>query len=211
MTTHNLPQIPLAKLIRSAQPGFAIGERANNGVIQLRMNNVTTDGNLDWSNFIRVPATQKQIEKYSLQAGDVLFNSTNSPELVGKTTFFQGHKESITFSNHFLRLRVDEKKLNPQYLARWLTKQWQLKVFRRYCTQWVNQASVRKDDLLSLEIPLPPLDEQQRIAAILSKADRLRRLRRYAQSLSDGYLRRVFGDVRRSGVESKEVVIDAFE
>lgn len=192
MVSRNWPCVTLRQLIRSAQPGFASGERDRDGIIQLRMNNVTTNGNLDWSSFIRVPASNKQIQKYSLQPDDVLFNSTNSPELVGKTALFQEHKEPVVFSNHFLRLRTNENKLDPQYLARWLTKQWQLRVFEKYCTQWVNQATVRKDDLLSLKILLPPLDEQKRIAAILSKADRLRQLRRYAGELSDGYLQSVF-------------------
>jgi type I restriction enzyme S subunit len=184
--------VSLSKLIRGAQSGFASGERATDGVIQIRMNNVTTDGSLDWTNFIRVPASQKQIEKYRLRPGDVLFNSTNSPELVGKTTTFQGHKEPVVFSNHFIRLRVDESKLDAEYLARWLIKQWQLRTFERFCTRWVNQATVRKEDLLALEIPLPSLDEQKHIAAILNKANRLRRLRRYARELSDGYLGSVF-------------------
>ncbi|MCB9109544.1 MAG: restriction endonuclease subunit S [Anaerolineales bacterium] len=192
MTFNDWHTVRLADLIQSAQPGFATGERADDGVIQMRMNNVTTNGELDWSKFIRVPTTNKQVQKYSLKSGDVLFNSTNSPELVGKTTAFLGHKEPIVFSNHFLRLRTNGRRLDPQYLARWLTKQWQLRVFEKYCTQWVNQATVRKEDLLSLEIPLPPLDEQRRIAAILSRADRLRRLRRTALELSDGYLQSVF-------------------
>ncbi len=190
--SENLPTVSLSKLIRDAQSGFASGERATDGVIQIRMNNVTTDGNLDWTSFIRIPASQNQIEKYHLLPRDVLFNNTNSPELVGKTTSFQGHKEPVVFSNHFIRLRVDKTRLNAQYLARWLTKQWQLRVFESLCTRWVNQATVRKGDLLALKIPLPPLNKQKHIAAILSKADHLRRLRRYIRELSDGYLQAVF-------------------
>ena len=184
--------VPLRQAIESAQSGFASGARDPNGVIQIRMNNVTTDGNLDWGSFIRVPATPRQLAKYRLQPGDVLFNATNSPELVGKTAAFDGHSEAVVFSNHFVRLRVAADRLDPWYLARWLTYRQQQRVFEGLCTRWVNQASVRKDDLLSLRIPLPPLPEQKRIAAILAKADRLRRLRRYALDLSDTYLQSVF-------------------
>jgi type I restriction enzyme S subunit len=52
--------------------------------------------------------------------------------------------------------------------------------------------AISRSDLEAIHLPLPPLDEQKRIAAILSKADRLRRLRRYARELSDGYLGSVF-------------------
>lgn len=52
--------------------------------------------------------------------------------------------------------------------------------------------AISREDLENIKFPLPPLQEQQRIAAILQKADRLRRLRRYARQLSDGYLQSVF-------------------
>jgi type I restriction enzyme S subunit len=87
-TVSNVPTVPLGELIAEAQPGFACGDRDPNGVIQLRMNNVTTDGLMDWSDFIRVPATTEQIERYRLLTGDVLFNNTNSAELVGKSAVF---------------------------------------------------------------------------------------------------------------------------
>uniref|UniRef100_A0ACD5GZ52 Restriction endonuclease subunit S n=1 Tax=Desertifilum tharense IPPAS B-1220 TaxID=1781255 RepID=A0ACD5GZ52_9CYAN len=182
----------LEDLIVNAQSGFASGTRADDGVIQVQMNNVTTDGYLDLSNFIRVPASTKQLKNYQLQVNDLLFNATNSPNLVGKTTLFRGFKEPVTFSNHFIRLRVDESQVEPSYLAKWFIVQWQARIFEKLCTQWVNQATVRKEDLLNLKICLPPIDEQKRIAAIAQKADRLRRTRRYALQLSDTYLQSVF-------------------
>ena len=80
---------------------------------------------------------------------------------------------------------MDETNLHPRYLALWLNFQWKHRVFERLCTQWVNQATVRRDDLLDLEIALPALAEQKRIAAILERADRLRRLRRYGLEMSE--------------------------
>ena len=52
--------------------------------------------------------------------------------------------------------------------------------------------AISRNDLESILVPFPPLPEQKRIAAILTRADRLRRLRRYARELSDTYLQSVF-------------------
>jgi type I restriction enzyme S subunit len=75
------------------------------------MNNVTADGSLDFTKLRRVPKTSRNISSYFVEPGDVLFNATNSPELVGKTAFFPGHTEPAVFSNHFLRLRPHPEKL----------------------------------------------------------------------------------------------------
>ncbi len=177
-------KVRLSEVIADARPGFASGEHDPGGTIQLRMNNVGTDGSLNWDKVRRVPATARQLEAYNLKPNDVVLNATNSPELVGKTTLFTGHDEEVLYSNHFLRLRTNSKQLYPPYLARWLTDQWRRKTFLGLCNQWVNQASVRKDDLLHLKIPLPPLSEQKRIADILDKADAIRRKRQEAADLA---------------------------
>ncbi|MDP2857790.1 MAG: restriction endonuclease subunit S [Bacillota bacterium] len=160
--------VRLGEVVREAQVGFACGERDPNGVIQLRMNNVTNRGGFDWSSFIRVPADSGTVAAYQLQPGDVLFNNTNSTELVGKTALFKSHTEPVVFSNHFTRLRTIHYKLSPQYLDLWLQSQWQQRVFENICNRWIGQSAVQRVKLLGLEIPLPPLPEQHRIAAILS-------------------------------------------
>ncbi len=165
---------PLGDAIASNRTGFASGKRATDGVVQLRMNNVRTDGTLDLSSVIRVPASKKQVSDLSLTKGDVLFNSTNSPELVGKTCLFKGFAEPVVFSNHFVRLRTRPERLRGDYLARWLTWMRDRGVFTHGRIKWVNQATFRTDDLFRLRIPLPPLAEQKRIAEILDAADALR-------------------------------------
>jgi type I restriction enzyme S subunit len=160
--------IKLGEVIANAQGGFASGERSENGVIQLRMNNVTVNGTFDWSSFIRVPADEEKVKAFRLEKGDVLFNNTNSVELVGKSAIFEGYQEPVVFSNHFTRLRTTNQ-LVPEYLFFWLRSQWQMRMFESICNRWVGQAAVQKDKLLSLVIPLPPLDEQKRITAILQE------------------------------------------
>lgn len=161
------PSVPLRDVIAEAQPGFASGQRDPNGVIQLRMNNVDTQGHMLWDSFIRVPTTADQLQRFALTPGDVLFNNTNSTELVGKSALFLAHEEPIVFSNHFTRLRTKPDACTPEFLAAWLMQQWNAKTFARLCNRWVGQSAVKADKLLGLAIPLPPLPEQRRIAAIL--------------------------------------------
>ncbi|MCV9962702.1 restriction endonuclease subunit S [Pararhizobium sp. BT-229] len=181
----------LGDIADDLRSGFACGLDDPAGVIQFRMNNVERDGSLNWSKTRRVP-TDMVKNGLTLQAGDILLNATNSPELVGKTALFVGADEPITFSNHFLRLRTKAEVAEPAYLARWLRRQFELGNFKAMCRSWVNQASITRDQVSNLEFPLPPLDEQKRIAAILDKADQLRQKRRQAIALLDSLTQSIF-------------------
>jgi type I restriction enzyme S subunit len=132
------------------------------------MNNVGIRGRLIWESFIRVPATRDEIDEYKLFPEDVLFNNTNSIELVGKSALFTGHQETIVYSNHFTRLRVAKEQLDPFFLATWLLHQWQSGVFENLCNRWIGQSAVKNEMLLGTNIPLPSLDEQRRIAGMLN-------------------------------------------
>ena len=197
--------VRLGEVMKEAQGGFACGERYPKGVIQLRMNNVTIQGTLDWSSFIRVPATEDQIREYCLERGDVLFNNTNSTELVGKSALFQEHDEPIVFSNHFTRLKTKADLLDSEFLSRWLLQQWQQKVFENLCNRWIGQSAVQRDKLLALEMPLPPLPEQRRISGILREqlgaVEKARAAAEAqleaAQALPSAYLREVFPKLRQ--------------
>jgi type I restriction enzyme S subunit len=166
-------EVALGDVITEARSGFACGADVDDGLLQVRMNNVTVDGGLNFAQQRRVPNDVDR-SAFLLQSHDVLFNATNSPELVGKTALFRGRDEPVVFSNHFLRLRTDRTRLIPSYLTRWLQYQYSRGVFRGMSQQWVNQATVRKERLLASVLPLPPLEEQQRIAKILDTADVLR-------------------------------------
>ncbi|MBN4079336.1 restriction endonuclease subunit S [Beggiatoa alba] len=191
----SFPSVRLSTLLVDVQPGFASGKKLDKGCLQVRMNNVEPDGSWNWSKERRVPITEKQRSRYLLKSNDILFNTTNSPKLAGKSALYKGLSEEVAFSNHFLRLRVNEDKLDAGFLTRYFAYLWQLRIFENMVDAWVNQATVKREEFLNLKIPLPPLKEQKRIATILDKADAIRRKRQQAIDLTDQLLRSVFLDM----------------
>lgn len=191
----------LGDVLVDIKPGFASRDNLDVGVFQFRMHNFTRESALDLTKRRRVNASPKQMQDQSVAAGDVLFNSTNSPELVGKSALIGHLDEPAVFSNHFLRLRTDPDRLDPSYLAQFLRCQFSRGVFRAMAKAWVNQATVGRDRLEELDVPLPPLPEQRRIAAILGHADALRAKRRqvlaHLDALTQSIFSDMFGDLRQ--------------
>ncbi|GAB4539048.1 MAG: hypothetical protein Kow0063_27480 [Anaerolineae bacterium] len=193
--------VRLGKYLTDIQPGIACGDKSlTEGVPHLRMNNISTDGTIDLSLLWRIPIDPDDLEKYRLRPGDVLFNNTNSVELVGKTALFTIENGDYVFSNHLTRLRtVDE--LRPGWLAFYLRFLWQNRYFERKANRWVGQSAVRDDVLKALLILLPPVEKQDGIVARLeAQMAEVQRLRAAAErqleainALPGALLNEVFG------------------
>ena len=193
----------LSDLLTDVKSGFACGEDPAEGMFQFRMNNITTQGRLDFSKKRRVPRDTLSLDSFVLENGDVLLTPPIARTLSESAAFFPGHEEPAVFSNHFLRLRPREDKLDGRYLARWLVLQFHRGIFRGMCRQWVNQATVNRDSLLNLRVPLPSLPEQRRIADVLDRTEALRAKRRAAlaqlDSLTQSLFLDLFGDPTSKG------------
>ncbi|MFF7239100.1 hypothetical protein [Streptomyces collinus] len=144
-----------------AQPGFASGKhnRDGDGIVHLRPMNITRNGAIDLSDARYVNDDSDRRVEY----GDVLFNNTNSPALVGKTAWV-GSLEPAAYSNHMTRLRGPQG-LDSKFLAIQLHWLWASGYFKLVLNNHVNQASVASKALLATEIVIPPLPEQLRLAA----------------------------------------------
>jgi len=153
-------------LIADIQPGFACGQnnRVGEGVAHLRPMNVNETGRIDLSDMKYVPYSQADRDERLLREGDVVFNNTNSPELVGKTAHYD-LPEPRAFSNHMTRLRCRLDALHPRYCAMLLHQMWREGYFGTVCNNHVSQSSVSRAVLLNTPILLPPLAEQKRIVA----------------------------------------------
>jgi type I restriction enzyme, S subunit len=153
--------------------GFPQGEHndSGSGVPHLRPFNVSEDGTIDLSQ-IKSVAPPQDDSNYWVRQEDVIFNNTNSEELVGKTALFP-HCGRFVLSNHMTLLRVvSPSSIDPFWLAMAFYHQWRLGVFRALCRRHVNQASVSLERLKSISLAIPPLPEQRAIAEVLRTVQR---------------------------------------
>lgn len=166
----------VSKVIVDMQPGFAQkpGEEDEGTTPQIRTHNVTPDGKISLEGIKHVTASTKELEKYLLKKGDVIFNNTNSEEWVGKTAVFDQEGEYV-FSNHMTRLRVNEELILPEYVASYLHFLWAMGYSKTRAKRWVSQAGIEGSMLLSFKIQLPTIQEQQRIVGLLNQSEELGR------------------------------------
>src|SRR5579862_1196172 len=135
------------------QNGFPQGKYNQNaqGVIHLRPFNVSEDGTLTLDEAKYVPEPPPD-SPYWVEKGDIIFNNTNSEELVGKTAYCDSD-EALVLSNHMTLVRVlDASTIHARWLARHLYYLWLLGEFRRLCRRHVNQASVGVERFRSVEL-----------------------------------------------------------
>jgi len=161
--------VRLGDYLTDVQPGIACGDKSlTEGMPHLRMNNISTRGEIDLSLLWRVPISSDDLDRLRLLPGDVLFNNTNSVELVGKTALFNIEKGNYVYSNHLTRLRTQNDALRPGWLAFYLRFMRERGYFERIADRWVGQSAVRDDVLKALPILLPPPSQQD---VILSRLD----------------------------------------
>ena len=136
----------------------------------LRMCNITDDGFLNLSNLKTIDIPDDEIEKCIVRHGDILFNRTNSIELVGKTCMFD-NSEPMVIAGYIIRVRLNERLL-PVVLARMFNLVSIKKKLRSMAKGAVNQANINSKELASIRIPLPPLPLQHLFAQRIEQIER---------------------------------------
>lgn len=127
----------------------------------LRMGNVQ-NGRFDWTN-LAYSNDDEDIKKYLLRPNDVLFNRTNSPELVGKTAIYKGEQPAI-FAGYLIRIHRNEELLDAEYLTHFLNSDPAKEYGKSVVISSVNQANINGSKLRTYPIPAPSLEEQRSIA-----------------------------------------------
>jgi len=138
------------------------------GVPVVRMGNIV-DGLLDLSVLKYLPEEHDEFPALLLEPGDLLFNRTNSAELVGKSAVYSGSPSPCSFASYLIRVRAAEG-CRSEFVAAFINSTAGRRWIASVVTQQVGQANVNGSKLRACAVPLPPASEQARIVESLDFA-----------------------------------------
>lgn len=125
----------------------------------LRMNNITYSGELDLSEVKRIDIPDNELSKCTVRRGDVLFNRTNSKELVGKTCVYD-RNDMMVLAGFIIRVRVSERVL-PEFLSSFLNADFSKQMLLGICKTAIGQANINAQELQDIGLYLPPVALQR--------------------------------------------------
>ncbi len=165
----------LGNVVREAQYGTSVKAHLEpRGLPVLRMGNITQTGELDLSHlkWCEIPAVEQS--KYTVKRGDLLFNRTNSPELVGKTAVWD-QDDTYAFAGYLIRVRFDSTRVLPEYVSAYLNSAFGKRLLFARAKASNNMSNISASELKRLPLPIPPLALQQRFVGVLARAAEVRK------------------------------------
>ena len=166
------PVRTIRDLLESASYGTSEKAEATGEFPVLRMNNITRTGEMDFTELKYMDLKEDQRERYLVRAGDVLFNRTNSAELVGKTAIYR-EANPMAYAGYLIRLRVN-RKYEPEYVAAFLNTVYSKRVLRSMCKSIIGMANINATELQALRIPVPPHPVQHEFAGRITAVEKLK-------------------------------------
>ena len=161
----------------------------------LRMNNLTSDGHLDLKDLKYIDISDDEIEKCVVRKGDVLFNRTNSIELVGKTAVFD-LPEDMVIAGYIIRVRLNEKLL-PEIFSQYMNLEAIKSILRGMAKGAVNQANINAQELQSIKVYIPSMELQNQFVEMKEQVDKskvkVQKALDETQKLFDSLMQQYFG------------------
>jgi type I restriction enzyme S subunit len=137
------------------------------GVPVLRMGNII-DGKLDYRSLKFLPSTHDEFPELLLADGDLLFNRTNSAQLVGKTAVYRDGGRPTSFASYLIRLRT--LGYLPDLLSAYINSEYGRAWVASVVSQQVGQANVNGTKLRELGVPVMPMSEQKEILSNIERS-----------------------------------------
>ena len=135
----------------------------------LRMNNITYSGELDLRDTKRIDIPDSELDKCTVRRGDVLFNRTNSKELVGKTCVYN-RDELMVLAGFVIRVRVNER-IRSEVLSAFLNMDFSKRMLIGMCKTAIGQANINAKELQNIDLYIPPIELQDQFVTLKNKID----------------------------------------
>lgn len=164
MSDESWEEKTIGEICSSLKYGTSKKSSDDGEVVVLRMGNLQ-NGEIDWSN-LAYTSDEEDIKKYLLKSGDVLFNRTNSPELVGKTSIYRGEMPAI-YAGYLIKLDYEKNIVVGDYLNYYLNSSKAKEYYMQVKTDGVSQSNINAKKIGEFEIPLPTLSEQHEIVRLI--------------------------------------------
>lgn len=153
-------------LVESASYGTSAKASEIEGAFPiLRMGNITFNGEIDLSDLKFIDLSEKEQPKYLASKGDLLFNRTNSKELVGKTAVYD-RDEQVAIAGYLVRVRAN-KLGNTHYISGYLNSQHGKVTLQGMCKSIVGMANINAQEMQDISILLPPIELQDKYKEIV--------------------------------------------
>ncbi len=161
---------PVGDVIRSAEYGTSTkASEVESGVPVIRMGNVESTGRLSLTDLKYVVLPEDERRKYTLQSGDILFNRTNSKDLVGKTGIWRGDTPAVAAS-YFIRVRLNEEIMLPDYFWAFMNTSHMKSVLYLTARGAIGQSNINAQELRAFVVPSPPRSLQKTFARRVDEA-----------------------------------------
>ena len=167
------PTTTIAALLESASYGTSAKAGAAGATPILRMNNLTYDGKMELGDLKYLDLHEDEVDRYTVRDGDILFNRTNSADLVGKTAVYRGNAR-MAYAGYLVRLRTNSEAV-PDYVSAFLNSQYGKAVLRGMCKSIIGMANINATEVQTIRIPKPPVKLQRKFADRLSAIAAVRR------------------------------------
>jgi len=148
----------------------------------LGMTNITYDGRLKLEPLSYVELSDKEFRELRLEKGDIIFNRTNSTDLVGKTTFWNYDFDAV-IASYLVKLKL-KKNVLPEYFVAFLNMPYYKHLFQERCKKAIGQSNISPTLLREFPMLIPPLSKQEQFAAVVWRVESLRR--RQSESARQG-------------------------
>jgi type I restriction enzyme, S subunit len=165
---HNRLGLPVGKigdLLDSATYGSSGKAGPTGEYPMLRMGNLTTAGRMDYSDLKYIDLADGEVERYTVKRGDILFNRTNSAELVGKTAVFD-RDDPHAFAGYLVRART-KSGYSPEYVSGYLNSSHGKKTLRGMAKSIVGMANINAKEMQTIPILVPDQASQQQYAKLI--------------------------------------------